>query len=77
LKATGNPMTGRPWGEAVEAWARAAERASRASLDRALNALLAADLALKDTRVSTEEQMLATLVLEICAGEDVPHRRAA
>jgi DNA polymerase-3 subunit delta len=77
LKATGNPMTGRPWGEAVEAWARAAERASRASLDRALDALLAADLALKDTRVSTEEQMLATLVLEICAGEDVPHRRAA
>ncbi len=77
LRATGNPMTGRPWGEAVEAWARAAQRSSRPALDRALDALLLADLAFKDTRNSTDEQMLATLVLQICADADSAQRRAA
>ncbi len=77
LRAAGNPMTGRPWTDAVEAWVRAAEHTSRAHLDRVLDVLLAADLALKDTRVSTEEQMIATLVLEMCAGAGAPTRRAA
>jgi DNA polymerase-3 subunit delta len=38
-----------------------------AQLDRALAALLAADCALKESRVSTEEQVLMSAVLELCA----------
>ena len=44
----------RPWGEAVATWTAAVERWSPAALDRALDALLATDIALKDTRVSTD-----------------------
>jgi DNA polymerase III subunit delta len=66
LKETGAyPM--RPWGEAVATWTAAVERWSPASLDRALDALLATDIALKDTRVSSEEQLIASLVLTMCA----------
>jgi DNA polymerase-3 subunit delta len=66
LKETGAyPM--RPWGEAVATWTAAVDRWSPASLDRALDALLATDIALKDTRVSTDEQLIASLVLSMCA----------
>jgi DNA polymerase-3 subunit delta len=66
LKETGAyPM--RPWGEAVATWTAAVERWSPASLDRALDALLATDIALKDTRVSSDEQLIASLVLTMCA----------
>jgi DNA polymerase-3 subunit delta len=66
LKETGAyPM--RPWGEAVATWTAAVERWSTASLDRALDALLATDIALKDTRVSSDEQLIASLVLTMCA----------
>jgi len=46
LKETGAyPM--RPWGEAVATWTAAVDRWSPASLDRALDALLATDIALR------------------------------
>ena len=69
LKATG-AFTGRPWGSAAAVWTRAADRWSRESLDRALDSLLEADIALKESRVSSEEQLLATVVLSLCAADD-------
>jgi DNA polymerase III subunit delta len=69
LKETGAyPM--RPWGEAVATWTAAVDRWSPAALDRALDALLATDVALKDTRVSTDEQLIASLVLSMCASAE-------
>ncbi|HEX6599070.1 MAG TPA: DNA polymerase III subunit delta [Gemmatimonadaceae bacterium] len=74
LKETG-AFPGRPWGEAVNAWTKHTERWSAAELDAALAALLATDAALKETRLSSPEQLLATLVLRLCgAGSS---RRAA
>ncbi|MGZ3330629.1 MAG: DNA polymerase III subunit delta [Gemmatimonadaceae bacterium] len=69
LKETG-AFTGRSWGSASAIWARAADRWSRESLDRALDSLLEADVALKESRVSSEEQLLATVVLSLCAADD-------
>jgi DNA polymerase-3 subunit delta len=68
LKSGGGPYTGRPWGDAARAWAATAAKWDPASSDAALEALLAADVALKDTRVSSDEQTIATLVLALCAG---------
>ena len=73
LKETG-AYPGRPWGEAVGAWAKHAARWSAAELDAALTLLLATDVAFKDTRLSSPEQMLTTLVLALCGGAA---RRAA
>ncbi len=69
LKETG-AFTGRPWGSATAVWARAAERWSRESLVRALDFLLEADVALKESRVSSEEQLLASVVLSLCAADE-------
>jgi DNA polymerase-3 subunit delta len=69
LKETG-AFTGRSWGSATAVWARAAERWSRETLDRALDSLLEADVALKESRVSSEEQLLATVVLSLCAADE-------
>jgi DNA polymerase III subunit delta len=66
-KEAGNVITGRPWGEAIRTWARAVDHWSAAELDGALDALLAADLALKETRLSSDEQLLTSLVLTLCA----------
>jgi DNA polymerase-3 subunit delta len=59
----------RPWGDAVKTIARAAAGRiwTTAACDHALAALLEADLALKDTRISSEEQVLSSLVLSMCA----------
>jgi len=65
----------RPWGEAVGAWTKYADRWSRADVDVALTALLAADAGLKDTRVSSDQQYLTSLVLTLC--EAAAGRRAA
>jgi DNA polymerase III subunit delta len=73
LKETG-AYTGRPWGSATAVWSRAAERWTREGLDRALDLLLDADVALKESRVSSDEQLLATLVLSLCAAD---HQMAA
>lgn len=73
LKET-SPYTGRPWGEAVSAWSRAVSAWHPVELEAALDALLAADYALKESRLSSDEQILASLVLTLCG---VPRRAAA
>lgn len=65
LKESG-AFPGRPWGEAVTAWARNTDRWSVSELDAALSALLSADAALKDTKLSSDEQLLTSLVLTLC-----------
>jgi DNA polymerase III subunit delta len=73
LKETGAyPM--RPWGEAVTSWAKHATRWNAAELEAALAVLLHADAAIKDTRLSSAEQQLTTIVLALCGGSA---RRAA
>ena len=66
LKA-GRAYPGRPWGEAVKSWSTHADKWTSAQFDRALDALLAADLALKSTRVSTDEQVVESLILAMCS----------
>ena len=63
-------FTGRSWGSAASMWSRAAEKWTPQALDDALNYLLEADIALKESKVSSEEQLLATVVLSICAAEE-------
>ena len=67
LREGGSAYTGRSWTDATDAWQRATGKWSPAELDAALDALLAADVSLKETTTSTEEQRLATLVLSLCA----------
>ena len=73
LKDTG-AFPFRPWGEAVTAWAKHVTKWNAAELDAALAALHGADAALKDTRISSPQQLLTTLVLALCGGAA---RRAA
>lgn len=70
LKQAGGAYTGRPWGSAASAWASAVERWSAASIDRSLDALLDADRMLKETKISSEEQIMTTLVLSMCVEEE-------
>jgi DNA polymerase-3 subunit delta len=65
LKDTG-AFPHRQWGEAVNAWTKHATRWSAGEIDAALHALLTADTALKETRLSSPEQLLTTLVLALC-----------
>lgn len=66
LKEAGGVFTGRAWGDAVQSWGRYAGRWTAADIDAALAALLAADHGLKESRLSSDEQMLATVVLSLC-----------
>jgi DNA polymerase-3 subunit delta len=78
LLKQGGAYPGRSWGEATSAWARHLDRWSARALDEALALLLDADVSLKETRLSSEEQVIATLVLGMClAGEPRAHDRAA
>jgi DNA polymerase-3 subunit delta len=63
----GGGYTGGPWGPATKRWAQAVAKGwwSLDDVDRALDALLDADLSLKDSRVSGESQVLATLMLTL------------
>lgn len=74
LKETG-AFPGRPWGEAVTAWTKYSDRWTATDLDAGLRALLVADEALKDTRLSSHEQLLTSLVLSLCLSGS--SRRAA
>jgi DNA polymerase-3 subunit delta len=65
LKESG-AFPGRPWGDAVNAWTRNTERWTASELDTALAALLDADAALKETKLSSDEQLLTSLVLALC-----------
>jgi DNA polymerase-3 subunit delta len=75
LKSGTSNVVGRAWGEATDVWARAASKWSVAELDHALEVLLTADIALKQSRVSSEEQIMATAILSMCGG--AAHRTAA
>jgi DNA polymerase-3 subunit delta len=74
LLKEGKAFPGRSWKDAVSAWARATPRWSAAQLEQALGDLLAADIAAKESRVSSEEQLVRSLVLSLCASSG---RRAA
>jgi DNA polymerase-3 subunit delta len=58
---------GRPWKDAVSCWTRSVPGWTARSLRDALRALLAADTAAKETRVTSDQQLLASLVLALCA----------
>jgi DNA polymerase-3 subunit delta len=75
LKSSGGVFTGRPWGDFVTTCVRASELWSSRMIDDALESLLATDAAAKDTRLSSDEQLLSTLVLSLCGV--APRRRAA
>lgn len=66
LKEAGGLYTGRAWGEAVSAWTKSAGGWTDSELDAALTALARADEALKESRLSSDEQLLATLILTMC-----------
>lgn len=68
LKESGSVFTGRSWSEFVATCARAADTWTPRAIDSALDLLLAADSTLKDTRISSDEQLLSTLVLALCGG---------
>lgn len=75
LKRSGSVFTARSWGSAVATWARAAPIWTTRELNRAMDALLQADVALKETRLSSDEQLISDLIFEMCASE--PARNAA
>jgi DNA polymerase-3 subunit delta len=75
LKESGSVFTGRSWGEFVATCARASDSWTATAVDDALEALLDADACLKDTRLSSDEQLLSTLVLSLCGVST--RRRAA
>lgn len=74
LLKEGGAMTGRPWGEAVRAWMGAVSDWKYTELETAIDALLTADFALKESRLSSDEQIVASLVLTLCGA---PRRVAA
>ena len=75
LKESGSVYTGRSWGEFVATCVRASESWSPSAIDDALDTLLEADHALKESRVSSYDQVLASLVLVRCGTRS--NRRAA
>lgn len=66
LKESGSVFTGRSWGDFVSSCARASEKWTAEAVDDALEALLEAESALKETRLSSDEQLLATVLPRIC-----------
>jgi DNA polymerase III subunit delta len=69
LKRTG-AFPGRPWGEATAAWTKYVPKWTVAEAESGLRAILRADERLKDTRASNDEQVLASLILELCTGTE-------
>jgi DNA polymerase III delta subunit len=67
LLKEGKAYPGRSWKDAVSCWQRALTRWTSDELARALDALLVADAAAKEARVSSEEQLMTSLVLSLCA----------
>ena len=66
LKESGSVYTGRSWGEFVSSCARASDHWSADAVDDALEALLEAESALKETRLSSDEQLLANVLPRVC-----------
>jgi len=75
LKSAGT-FLGRSWGDAVAAFTRGLDHWTTADVDRALALMLDADCALKESRVSSEAQVIASLVLALCT-RPARGRRAA
>lgn len=73
LKRTG-AFPGRPWGEATAAWTKHVPKWTVAEAEAGLRAILRADERLKDTRASNDQQVLQSLVLELCTS--LEQRRA-
>jgi DNA polymerase III subunit delta len=69
LLKSGKAFPMRPWGEAARAWSAAERYWDDDAIDAALDALLAADIALKETRISSDIQLLTNLVLALCGAE--------
>jgi DNA polymerase-3 subunit delta len=67
LKSAGGVYVGRSWGEAVETWSKAVDRWSGPELDEIVVQLRGADFALKESRVSSEEQVVLSLILSLAA----------
>ena len=67
LLKSGKAFPMRPWGEAARAWAAAERHWDDDAIDAALDALLATDIALKETRLSSDTQLLSNLVLALCS----------
>jgi DNA polymerase-3 subunit delta len=74
LLKEGKAFTGRSWKDAIAAWKRGIPHWSSREIARAMNELLAADIAAKESRVSSEEQLVTSLVLSLCTN---PDRKAA
>jgi DNA polymerase-3 subunit delta len=66
LKSGSSNVAGRSWGDASNAWSRHVSRWTLPELDHALSVLLQADFALKSSRVSSEEQVIASTILAMC-----------
>ena len=75
LKTAGT-FLGRSWGDAVKAFTDALDHWTIEEVDRALGLMLDTDCALKESRVSSEAQVIASLVLALCT-RPVRGRRAA
>ena len=71
LKRGSSNLTLRAWGEAISSWVRVNDKWTSADLDHALDVLLQTDVALKTSRVSSDEQILSTALLQICRGAAV------
>jgi DNA polymerase III subunit delta len=69
LLKSGKAFPMRPWGEAARAWSEAERHWDDDAIDAALDALLAADIALKETRLSSDTQLLTNLVLALCGAQ--------
>lgn len=74
LKESGSVFTARSWNEFVEACVRASDLWNARRIDEALEALLQAESSVKESRLSSDEQLLATLILSVCG---TPTRRRA
>ncbi|HEY9229590.1 MAG TPA: DNA polymerase III subunit delta, partial [Gemmatimonadaceae bacterium] len=74
LKETG-AFTFRSWSEFSNTCSKASNQWSPDAIDDALVALLETDVALKTTKLSSDEQIIANLVLSLCGVR--PRRRAA
>jgi len=59
-------VVGRPWGEAISAWTKHADRWDELAVARALALLHEADGSMKESTLSSDEQSLATLMLTMC-----------
>lgn len=77
LRSASGSFTGRAWTDAARAWTEALDHWNAATLDAALEALLATDVALKETRLSSDDQLLASLVLWLCLDAESPASAAA